>query len=382
MSHHPLTPFQLERWFVEFEFVSGIRNLTASAPYNVTTKELLELEDRETTSRYLELDLGYVEALGGANLRQAVTGLYTTLKPEDILITSGASEALFLLTLSLLKSGANIVVEEPGYDSLPGVAKALGVEVRKLPLRMEDGWRPNLDQLAQLIDEKTRLIYLVHPHNPTGSTLRLEEMHVLAHMADRVGAQLVIDEVFRMIALDGEPTPSIVDVVENALSIGDMSKPWGLGGLRIGWLASHNHKLLRRLSEVRDYTTISSTAPGEFLAEIALRHSSEIIQPRLITARINREQLTKAIAQANALSQGSLSWQRPAASYTAFLQLPFPTEDFCRHLALERLIFLLPGSVFGPAYSNFIRIGLGGDLHEFQEGMSILLEELPRWNNP
>ncbi len=154
-----------------------------------------------------------------------------------------------------------------------------------------------------------------------------------------------------------------------------MTKPWGLGGLRIGWIASRNHKLLQRVSEARDYSTMCASAPGEFLAEVALRHASQLIAPRLAAARTNREQLAQAIAH----FQGTPAWQRPEASYTAFVQLPFPAEAFCRHLARERRILLLPGSVFGPAYEHFIRVGLGGDTHQFQEGVSIILDELLRW---
>src|SRR5215471_6002400 len=212
MSPHPLSPFRLERWFVEFEFVPGIRNLTASGPYDATTQEVLALEDEGTTGRYLKLGLGYIENPGSESLRQAVSSLYTTLTAEDIQITSGASEALFLLAWSLLEPGANIVVEEPCYENLPGVASALGFEVRRLPLRMEDGWKPNLEQFAQLIDKRTRLIYLVHPHNTTGSTLQVEEMQAIVQMAQRVGALVVNDELFRLISLDGEPIPSIIDV--------------------------------------------------------------------------------------------------------------------------------------------------------------------------
>ena len=90
-------------------------------------------------------------------------------------------------------------------------------------------------------------------------------------------------------------------------------------------------------------------------------------------------QLAQVIEQASAHFQGPPAWQCPQASYTAFVQLPFPAEAFCRHLALERRILLLPGSVFGPAYENFIRVGLGGDTQQFQEGMSIMLDELLRW---
>ncbi|HET8842200.1 MAG TPA: aminotransferase class I/II-fold pyridoxal phosphate-dependent enzyme, partial [Ktedonobacteraceae bacterium] len=198
MSSHSLTPFRLERWFVEFEFVPGIRNLTASGPYDATTRELLALEGERATESYLHLDLGYIENPGRENLRQAISSLYTTLSHEDIQITSGASEALFLLAWSVIEPGANIVIEEPCYENLPGVASALGFEVRRLPLHMEDGWKPNLEQLAQLIDEKTRVIYLVHPHNPTGSTLQIEEMQAIARMAQHVGALVVNDELFRL----------------------------------------------------------------------------------------------------------------------------------------------------------------------------------------
>src|SRR5215471_7278540 len=107
MSPHPLSPFRLERWFVEFEFIPGIRNLTASGPYDATTQELLALENEGTTKRYLNLALGYIENSGSGRLRQAVTSLYTTLRAEDIQITSGASEALFLVSWLVMEPGAN-----------------------------------------------------------------------------------------------------------------------------------------------------------------------------------------------------------------------------------------------------------------------------------
>jgi aspartate/methionine/tyrosine aminotransferase len=379
MTPSSLPPFRLERWFVEFEFVPGIRNLAASGPYDATTQELLALEDQAATDRYLHLGLGYLENPGGERLREGVSSLYHTLNAQEVQITSGASEALFLLAWAVREPGANLIVEEPCYENVAAVASALGLQVRRLPLRMQDGWQPDLERLARLIDKHTRLIYLVHPHNPTGSTLPVQAMQELALMAQGVGALLVNDEVFRPIALDGEPGPSIVDVAENAISIGDLTKPWGLGGLRVGWVASHNHRLLESVSQARDYSTMCSSAPGEWLAEVALRHASRLIAPRLEAARANRERLTQTIVRSQTGGQEPWQWTRPGASYTAFVQLPFPTEAFCRHLALHRHILLLPGSVFGPTYDHFIRIGLGGDPQHFQEGMSILLEEARDW---
>lgn len=374
MQLHQLPPFQLERWFVEFEFVKGMRNLAASGPFAVTTRELLELEGAETRARYLDLELDYIENPGSESLRQAVASQYTTLSAGDIRITSGASEALLLLIWTLATPGMNIVIEEPNYDNVTGVAQSLGIEVRRLPLRQEDGWKPDLEQLARLIDEKTGLVYLVHPHNPTGSVLSREEMQEIARMTGRVGAILVNDEVFRLIALDGEPLPSIVDVIEDAVSIGDMTKPWGLGGLRVGWVASRRRDLLDLFSHARDYSTMCCSAPGSFLAELALRHSERIIAPRLAVARTNLNRLAKAITN----SQGTLSWSRPAAGYTAFVQLKayLSTTAFCRRLAQEQRLLLLPGEVYGSAYEQFIRVGFGCDTGLFQKGLITLLGAL------
>ena len=374
MEQRQLPPFRLERWFAEFEFVPGMRNLAASGPFAVKTGELLELEGAETTARYLNLDLDYIENPGSESLRQGIADLYSTLNASDVRITSGASEALLLLMWTLAAPGINIVIEEPCYGNIPGIAESLGVEVRRLPLSQEDDWKPNLEQLFRLIDEKTSLVYLVHPHNPSGSVLRREEMEAIASITERAGAILVNDEVFRLITLDDEPLPSVVDVVENAVSIGDMTKPWGLGGLRVGWIASRRHELLDLLSSARDYSTMCSSAPGSFLAELALRHSTQIIAPRLAAARDNRNRLTEAITRSN----GTLSWRRPEAGYTAFVQMPahISTTAFCRRLAQEQRILLLPGEVYGRAYERFVRIGFGCNPELFQEGLTALLEVL------
>ncbi len=374
MEQHQLPPFRLERWFAEFEFVPGMRNLAASGPYAVNTGELLELEGAETTARYLNLGLDYIENPGSESLRQGVADLYTTLNASDVRITSGASEALFLLMWTLAAPGINIVIEEPCYGNIPGLAESLGIEVRRLPLSQEGDWKPNLEQLARLVDEKTRLVYLVRPHNPSGSVLSKEEMEAIASITEGAGAMLVNDEVFRLIALNDEAVPSLVDVIENAVSIGDMTKPWGLGGLRVGWIASRRHELLDLLSSARDYSTMCSSAPGSFLAELALRHSTQLIAPRLAAARDNRNLLTNVIA----LSEDSLSWRPPEAGYTAFVQMPghISTTAFCRRLAQERRILLLPGEVYGNEYERFVRIGYGCDPATFQEGLMAFLEAM------
>ncbi|QBD74578.1 aminotransferase class I/II-fold pyridoxal phosphate-dependent enzyme [Ktedonosporobacter rubrisoli] len=377
MSLYTLPESLLERWFAQFEFVPGMHMLAASWPSSVTTRELLGLEEPETTTRYLELNLDYIENPGTESLRQAIANLYTRLDAQDIRTMSGASEALSLLILTRTQPGDNILVEDPGYETITGIAQSRGIEVRRFSRQIEQDWKPDLAKLAGLADRRTRLISLTHAHHPTGALLQKEDMQAIAQIAEKVGALIVSDEVFRLITLDGTTAPSFIDVVEQAVVLGDMSKPWGLGGLRIGWVASRDHELLQQLSAARDYSSMSSSAPGEFLAEIALRQTENIMAPRLAAARSNLRRLAQAIAT----SRQALRWSRPQAGYTAFVQLPFATKSFCRYLAEEKRLLLLPGYVYGKAYEQFVRIGFGADALQFAEDLDILLQELEKWQS-
>ena len=96
---------------------------------------------------------------------------------------------------------------------------------------------------------------------------------------------------------------------------------------------------------------------------------------RLAAARVNRERLADAIGW----SQGTLRWIPPQAGYTAFVQLPFSAEPFCRYLAEEKRLLLLPGYIYGTAYERFVRIGFGCGTELFEEGLSTLMRELQNW---
>lgn len=366
--------FSLERWFAAFEFIPGMRNLAGSGAEPPSARELLALDGPEATARYLETALDYIENPGGERLRAAIAAFHPGITPEQVRATSGASEAILLLIWTQLQSGDNVVVEDPCYASHAEVAAALGAEVRRLPLRAEDGWKPDPERLAALVDRRTRLVLINHPHNPSGAVLDASELQALIRVAESAGAILASDEVFRPIALDGTPMPSAVTLSERAVSIGDLSKPWGLGGLRVGWLASHDAEILRRAAHARDYTTMCGSGPAERLAEIALRHASTLLAPRMAGARENRRLLAAAIER----SEGRLVWQAPAAGYSAWVQLPdgIEAEPFCRSLALERSVLLLPGSVFGDAYRRYLRIGIGGAPETFGAGLAILRDRL------
>jgi len=179
----------------------------------------------------------------------------------------------------------------------------------------------------------------------------------LAAFAEEKGITLFCDEVYRESEYSLEDRlPAACELSASAVSLGVLSKTYGLPGLRIGWLATRNAKLLKRLAELKDYTTICNSAPSEFLGEIALRHRGKLAERnRQVIAR-NLEELERFVGR----HKGLFAWARPNAGPIAFPKLQRgEAGEFCERAVLEAGVMLLPGKVFGPGYGPFIRLGFG-----------------------
>ena len=147
-----------------------------------------------------------------------------------------------------------------------------------LPLTMENGWRPDLEMVRRAIRPNTRLMIVNTPHNPTGAHLSHAEWDALIGLAQEADAFLLGDEVYRLSEYDpADCLPAIADAYTKGISLGVMSKAFGLAGLRVGWLATRDHSILERASGLKDYTTICNSAPSEILAIIALRAKERIL---------------------------------------------------------------------------------------------------------
>jgi aspartate/methionine/tyrosine aminotransferase len=363
-----LPPFQLERWFAQFEFTVRL-NLAASCAAPTSTAELLALAGESDRQEYPRLNLDYIENPGGERLRTAIAGWYTNLGADNIQVTTGASEAVFIIMNLLLAPGDRIVVQDPCYQSLSGVAEALGIGVVRWPLGAANGFHPGLDELESLITPGVRMVVVNHPHNPTGVMLTRNEQRRLADLTERHGIWLFSDEVYRGTVYRREDElPAAADLSAMAISVGDMTKPFGLGGIRIGWVACQNRGLLGRVSAFRDYTTMCSAAPSEFLAALAMEHREELLDRKTALARINLVRLAEFIDG----YPGVLSWSPPAAGFTGFVRfdLPMSSEEFCRGLVERESALLLPGSVFG--VKNHFRIGFGRDEQGFRAGLQAI----------
>lgn len=363
-----ITAAKLRQWNTEFEF-SVKYNISDCSTYALTTDELFKLAGKKAENEYLNLSLKYTESSGNPLLRKAISGLYLNLKKENILVTNGAIEAIFLIMNSLLEAGDNIIAQFPIYQALYQVAEANGVAIRKWNLKKENNFLPDLTELAGLIDKNTKMIVINQPQVPIGSIMTKEKLEALINLAEKYGLYIVADEVCLPLLWDiKSAVPAIADVYKKGISIGDLSKPFGAGGLRIGWLAAQDVSLFKDCLTLRGYTTMSNSGPSEFLAALILKNREKILKPRIKVLRENFNKLIKLVES----NKKFFSLVAPRAGATAFINydLKIHSEDFCRKLVKKYNTLLVPGSVYG--LENYFRIGLGAKTEIFKIGLNNL----------
>lgn len=348
-----LEPFKLERFFAKYEFNAPYL-LCSSDCESVTVADLLAFEP-EATEGLHNLWLGYTESAGSPQLRREITGLYERIEPEQILVHAGAEEAIFGFVNSCLETGDHVIVHFPCYQSLSEVARAAGCEVTYWEAHEADGWELDLDELKRNIKSNTRAIIVNCPHNPTGYLMSRQKQAQLVEIAREHNLMLFSDEVYRFLEHDeADRLPAAADLYENAVSLGVMSKTFGLAGLRIGWIATRNAEIYRKMATFKDYTTICNSAPSELLAELALRHRAALVQRNLGIVKDNLSLLNAFFVRHSEL----FNWSPPKAGPTAFpsLRLNRDIEEFCADLVEQKGVLLLPSSYYDYGNKNF-RLG-------------------------
>jgi aspartate/methionine/tyrosine aminotransferase len=362
----PFERFELERWFASHAGGQRIDLSSSGAPPRAL-RDLLALASTDERDGFDAVSLGYGAPDGARSLRAAIA-LRSSIGVEDeITVTCGAIEALRLVIDAVVAGGDEVIVQEPMYGAVAGIAIARGAVLVPWPLRPERGFVGSLDELEERIGPRTALVAITQPNSPTGSILDDRELDDLVDLLAPRGIWLLSDEVYRDLALaPGLVVPSAGGRYDRALVVGDVAKPFGLGGLRIGWIVARDPALSARIAAGRDYTTLSPPTPSAALAEIALRHADELLAGPLDNARVNLDRLRAAASH-----RTSLSLAPPRAGATAFPRASGAAR-IQRQLA-GRGVLVVPGSLFGRP--DHLRIGLAGPAHEFTAGL-LLLESL------
>lgn len=347
--------FKLEHFFARWEFVAPYM-LGSSDAETLGVGELLALADEECRRWWDGLSLGYTEVSGHPLLRREIASLYRGVEPEDVAVFAGAQEAIFAFMNVALAPGDHAVVTWPGYQSLYEVARAIGAEVTLLPLRPESAWQLDLEALEKALRPRTRVIVVNSPHSPTGAHLDARSFERVLALARERKALVFSDEVYRYAEhRDEDRLPAAVERYEAGVSLGVMSKAFGLAGLRIGWVAARDRELVHRLLSFKHYLTICNSAPAEVLATIALRARATVLARNRRIVLDNLARLDRFFAEWT----GVFEWVRPRAGNVAFPRLSHdvPIERFAEELAEAEGVLLLPGTVFDHPGNHF-RLGL------------------------
>lgn len=348
-----IADFALERYFARWEF--AVRYvLCASDVEPVGMHELLAMADSDAQSRWDGLRLGYTESLGLPALRSEIAALYDGLTADDVITFAGAEEGVFLGMHALLGANDHAVVVWPAYQSLHEVARSIGASVTFVPLDPR-GWTLDVDAVAAAMRPNTKVIVINFPHSPTGAQLELAQFERLVAMAELHGAHLLSDEVYRFLEHDAAPLPPAAERTDRGVSLGVMSKAFGLAGVRIGWVATRDKGLRARLAALKDYTTICNSAPSEILALIALRARAALVERAQTILRANIAVLEEFFTR----NGNRFTWIRPRAGSVCFPGLVGHGVDaFAARLVQEEGVLLLPASQFGYGGNNF-RLGFG-----------------------
>lgn len=365
-----IEPFLLERWMTRHETHVKF-DIAESGILPLSTQDLLNFEPddrREATLReLLDLPLGYSEARGTEALREALAATYAGVSAEQILVTTGAIEANYLLFNELLDPGDHVIAPYPAYQQLYTVPRAIGCDVSLWPVGPETNYQYDLNRLEAMITPRTKLIIVNTPHNPTGAMLSPEDAARVYAMADRVGAWVLGDEAYRWLAVPGG-APFAKPIVEHGargISVGTLSKPYGLPGLRIGWMVAPPD-IVQRCWGLRDYITLSPGKLNDALARLGLRHHDRIVARNTQIIETNLKAATEWI---NA-RRDYLSWTPPRGGLLALVKydLPILSLELADRLALEYSVMLAPGSAFG--YEYHLRMGIGQRPDIFAAGLA------------
>ncbi len=358
--------FAVEQWMNRYETECRY-NLAETCVESLTVNELLELCGRPQATidelRGLRLTYGAIE--GSTRLRDHIAALHAAQRRENVVITHGAAGANALVYETLVEPGDRVVAVRPTYQQHHSIPESYGAELVALTLEEDEGYLPNLDALARLVNAKTKIIAINNPNNPTGALMDRATLEAIGRIADRVGAYVLCDEVYRGLDQDGDGyTASMADLYPRGISTGSMSKVYALAGLRLGWIVGPVD-LLHAVSVHRDYNTISVGVLDDYFAALALEHRAAVLARSHAITRTNL-----AVLDAWVSREPRVSYVKPKSGTTALVKLDvaMPSRDFCLRVLESEGVLFTPGSAM--EMEGHVRIGYANNRSVLETGLA------------
>lgn len=379
-------PFLVERFFAKHEFTAEYM-LGSSDAEAWSVAELLQLAatrgDTKASAEWADLKLGYTESPGHPELRRLIASIYGgPIGPEQV-ICIVPEEGIFIAMSTLLAPGDVVVAMMPAYQSLYEVARGRGCTVLPwsgsyVPGR---GWAFEIEALRKVLEDSSagevRMVVTNFPHNPTSWMPTAVEHAELVSICRQREILLFSDEMYWGVAAEGSgPTESSCVRYEGAVTLGGLSKPYGLPGLRTGWLATQSKEVMAKLRHMKDYVTICGSAPSETLAIIALRHREALLARSRDVSQRNRAHFKAFCEEFHQLFEWA---PEPSVGLTAFVVLrgwaaKMGAKGFADWCVEKASCVLVPSDCFDLFDPPAVRVGLGRK--NFPEALAQLRKHL------
>jgi aspartate/methionine/tyrosine aminotransferase len=336
--------------------------LFSTARFNLASSGLTSVPMAEFPLRVDELEItagGY----GYGPLLERIAR-HTGAPVECIVTAEGTSMANHLAMAALLGLGDEVVIEQPTYGLLLDVAHYLGAHVKRVARNFENNFVISLPDMEEAITAATRLVVLTNLHNPSSALIPVETLRAIGEMAERVGARVLVDEVYLEMLFETAP-PSSFSLGENFVVTNSLTKTYGLSGLRCGWILAAS-EVTRRVWRLNDLFAATAAHPAERMSVMAFDH---LLQFR---ARA-RALLTTNRALLNAFldARSDLECVRPPAGSVVFPRLLKGEPDAFFKLLREKYeTSVVPGAFFESP--RHFRLGIGGETTMLQAGLEKL----------
>jgi len=339
--------------------------------YDLALSGILNLPFPELGARIEDLDLNGDNAYGYGPLIDALASHCGVSSENVVTISGGTSMANHLAMAAALEHGDEVLIEQPTYEPILAVAKYFSATIKRFSRSFENGFRVDVDEIARQITPRTRLIVLTNLHNPSGSLVEEETLRQIGELANTVGAQVLVDEVYLEAMFEAAPR-SAVHLGPQFIATSSLTKGYGLSGLRCGWVLA-DPALAQRIRLLNDLFGAVGPQPAERLSVVALAKL-----PKFITRAKRILESNRAVLNEFLDSREEFKVVLNESGTTSFPRLmKGRVDDLCKLLHEKYDTAVVPGRFFEAP--QHLRIGMCAEPELFNAGVERLgaaLDEL------
>lgn len=324
----------------------------------------------------------YTPNRGIPELRQAIMS-YTSklygisMTMDRVTVMASGMSGIMISHQLLVEPDMNVVCPTPLWPNIRGTVDILGGNWRPVDLRLiENSWQLDLDQLYDSVNEKTRVVFINSPNNPTGWTMSSEQQKALLDFCRKRGIWLLADEVYARIVYDKQHAPSFLehaDPEDRLIIINSFSKPWAMTGWRLGWLITPQ-RFGKTLENMNEFNFAGAATFTQFAGVTALEDGEDFIKQQITRYRKARDLVYQRLSSNPRIRMG---W--PEGAFYAFFHVEGVADalGFCKELANNARVGLAPGITFGAREDGWLRLCFANQIDTLNMALDRLEQHLP-----